>query len=332
MPDQPQHLPAVSAIIPVLNEERRLARCLDILRAQDYPQDKLEIIVVDDGSTDTTVAVAERFGASVIVSGQRHIERSKSLGLEQASGELVLLIDADVFLVGTDWLRRAVAPFLEQSKIAGAQSVVWQYRRAHHICNRYCELFGTNDPLVYYLTPQVMRTPLVDDHIYQPFLLQARPDYSVVRFDLTHLPTLGSQGYLGRKDLILSQTDWQPYFFHLDHVYQLVSSGWTDFALLQLPVEHDYVDSLAGFYRKLYRNLELFLQFRPQRRYTYRLGSIKFFWSLLLMMTVIHPLWQSLRGMRRRPDPAWLLHPLFCLTVPCWYAVGFVWLKCKKFF
>ncbi|MDD9205639.1 glycosyltransferase, partial [Georgenia sp. 10Sc9-8] len=45
-------LPTVSVVVPVRNDVERLRRCLDLLRRQDYPPDRYEVIVVDNNSTD----------------------------------------------------------------------------------------------------------------------------------------------------------------------------------------------------------------------------------------------------------------------------------------
>jgi glycosyltransferase involved in cell wall biosynthesis len=87
--------PLVSVIVPNYNYSRVLALCLQSLRAQTYP--RLEIIVVDDCSTDDSVAVAESFGAKVVstgVNGGPAVARNR--GAEVASGEVLFFIDSDV--------------------------------------------------------------------------------------------------------------------------------------------------------------------------------------------------------------------------------------------
>jgi len=50
---------SVAVIIPAYNEETFIAGCIDSLLAQNYPQDKVEIIVADNGSTDSTIKIAK---------------------------------------------------------------------------------------------------------------------------------------------------------------------------------------------------------------------------------------------------------------------------------
>ena len=57
----------VDIIIAARNEERYLGNCLDALRAQDYPEELLQIYLVDNGSTDGTVRIAEEYGINVLI-------------------------------------------------------------------------------------------------------------------------------------------------------------------------------------------------------------------------------------------------------------------------
>ena len=79
-------LPQVSVIIPVFNDAGNLGLCLASLRAsQDLP---LEIIVVDDGSTDGSGAVAAKWGAKVLTTGGRRGPAcARNVGAKQAIGE-----------------------------------------------------------------------------------------------------------------------------------------------------------------------------------------------------------------------------------------------------
>jgi glycosyltransferase involved in cell wall biosynthesis len=86
---------SVSCVIPVFNGERFLAEAVESVVAQEHPD--LEIIVVDDGSTDGTRAVAERFGSRVKYLHQANSgpASARNHGIRAASGEFVALLDSD---------------------------------------------------------------------------------------------------------------------------------------------------------------------------------------------------------------------------------------------
>ena len=84
----------VSVVMPAYNAERYIADALRSIRAQTVSC--RDIIVIDDGSTDGTVAVAKTFGEAIVVSKPHSgIAATLNLGLEKASGEFVAFLDAD---------------------------------------------------------------------------------------------------------------------------------------------------------------------------------------------------------------------------------------------
>ena len=85
----------VSVVVPTKNAERTLARCLASLQRQTVPP--LEVIVVDNFSTDATVAIAERCGTRVYRHGSERSEQ-RNCGTRLARGDCVLFVDADMYL------------------------------------------------------------------------------------------------------------------------------------------------------------------------------------------------------------------------------------------
>jgi glycosyltransferase involved in cell wall biosynthesis len=91
--------PSVSVIVPALNEERHIGHLIgDIGRQTRRPQ---EVIVVDAGSHDGTVAVARQFAGVRVLHGERPVARGRNLGGQSASGDVMVFLDADVRLTET---------------------------------------------------------------------------------------------------------------------------------------------------------------------------------------------------------------------------------------
>lgn len=106
---------SISVVIPVYNDAAHLERALEALRASRYKP--LEIIVVDDGSTDGSSEVARRLGAKVLRSeGRKGPASARNLGARHAQGEVVLFLDADV-CVHPDTLERVAAVFEQDSSV-----------------------------------------------------------------------------------------------------------------------------------------------------------------------------------------------------------------------
>ncbi|MCU1550493.1 MAG: glycosyltransferase family 2 protein [Glaciihabitans sp.] len=105
----------ISVVIPALNDASMLRNCLDALEKQIRRAD--EIIVVDNGSTDDTAAVAASHGARVITEPHRGIPAATAAGFDAAVGDIIARLDADS-VPGPDWLARVEARFASEHDLA----------------------------------------------------------------------------------------------------------------------------------------------------------------------------------------------------------------------
>lgn len=89
--------PTVSCILPAYNYGRYLGKAIDSVLAQAYPADRLEVVVVDDGSTDDTPDVIAAYGDAVhgIRRPNGGLIAATQTGIEAATGELLTFLDAD---------------------------------------------------------------------------------------------------------------------------------------------------------------------------------------------------------------------------------------------
>jgi cellulose synthase/poly-beta-1,6-N-acetylglucosamine synthase-like glycosyltransferase len=117
--------PPVTVLIAARNEEERIGKCLDALLAQTYPPEKLQIIVVDDRSTDGTASVLEAYrrrssdrltvvNLTQTPSGMSPKKHALGQGMREARGEIILTTDADC-LMGPGWVAALVGNFGEKT-------------------------------------------------------------------------------------------------------------------------------------------------------------------------------------------------------------------------
>ncbi len=92
------NLPRASVIVPGHNAGRTLEACLSALRNQDWPNDRYELIFVDDCSTDESLEIAARFADRIVkLTGQpRGPAAARNVGVEMSAGDVIVFIDADV--------------------------------------------------------------------------------------------------------------------------------------------------------------------------------------------------------------------------------------------
>ena len=101
----------VSIVIPALNEEKYIGKCLESLLELNTPLESYEAIVVDNGSTDRTVEIAysfkDRMKLKIFEKPGINISALRNFGVKHASGEVIGFLDADC-TVSKDWLNNAV--------------------------------------------------------------------------------------------------------------------------------------------------------------------------------------------------------------------------------
>ncbi len=102
-------------VIRAYNEARHLPRLLEGIRQQSVRE--VEIILVDSGSTDDTVTIAESFGAKIVHIPPQEFTfgRSLNLGIAATTRDLVVIASAHVYPVYPDWLERLLEPFADST-------------------------------------------------------------------------------------------------------------------------------------------------------------------------------------------------------------------------
>jgi glycosyltransferase involved in cell wall biosynthesis len=112
--------PRLSVIVPAHNAAQTIDICLDALQRQSLPRTAYEVLVVDDGSTDTTASrVAACPDVRLILQPHTGAAAARNLGAAHARGQILLFTDADC-VPKPDWIVRMVAPF-QDPEIVGAK-------------------------------------------------------------------------------------------------------------------------------------------------------------------------------------------------------------------
>ncbi len=120
--------PTISVVIPAYNESDMVGKCIESVATADYPQEKLEIIVVDDGSPDDTHEIAQSYAKkypNVKVfrkENQGNAAYTKNYGIERAGGEIIATLDADSY-IERDTIRKML-PHFESDDVAAVTAAV----------------------------------------------------------------------------------------------------------------------------------------------------------------------------------------------------------------
>jgi exopolysaccharide biosynthesis polyprenyl glycosylphosphotransferase len=110
--------PDISVVIPVYNSARTLKLCLEsICHGQTFPEDRYEVIVIDDGSTDRSPEIAKAYPVRYHYQKNQGPGVARNEGVAQSRGDIVLFTDSDC-VPEPDWIEEMVRPVRENSVIA----------------------------------------------------------------------------------------------------------------------------------------------------------------------------------------------------------------------
>jgi glycosyltransferase involved in cell wall biosynthesis len=292
------------------------------VRAQDYAG-RVEILLVDGGSTDRTLQIADSLGVErVLPNPLRTGESGKAVGFRAAEGDLVLSIDSDNVIVGRDWLRRMAAPFADETVI-GSEAMRWDYRRTDHFVTRWSALTGVADPLALYIGNYARYSYMTGTWTESQRTEERCDGWARVTLSSSHVPTLGANGFLVRRRA-LEVVPVGDYLFDIDFVHDLVERGERTFALVDVPIRHYFCDSVGQFHRKTRRRVDDYFYFAASGRRSYPWPSrsravVRFAVSTLIVVPLLIDV---VRGMRRKRDSAWFFH-VAAAWITLWvYAIG----------
>lgn len=140
--------PFVSVIVPVYNGALTIAACIESLLNQNYPADAYDIIVVENGSTDDTTAVAAQYPVRLLHSPRRGPAAARNFGLARSTADIVAFTDADC-IADTNWLSELVKPYTDPA-IGGVGGAILAYRQADR---NFVEMFSDeHSPLVNFVS------------------------------------------------------------------------------------------------------------------------------------------------------------------------------------
>lgn len=234
--------PKITYCIITYNEEKNIADCIRSILDQDYPKDKIEIILVDDKSEDKTVEIAKQFPVRIMFNGKKDADLSMTMGFKAATGEFYNGIGADMRLRGRDWFKKMVKPLMENRDMALAITKYYSH---------------PNESLV---TKYLNLDPFQRDLVYQFFTLDIedtivgkRQGYYICKYSLDKIPPQvhGLYRVSVMKEILKQQKIW----YDMGNLVLLVKMGYTKFGYVpDAGMYHFHAESLMHLLRKRMRN------------------------------------------------------------------------------
>ena len=297
-------LPLVSFLIPTLNAAGILEVCLQSIVKQDYPPDRMEIVLADGASTDGTRELAKRYHCRVIDNPRRGYDSGKCEAFAASTGEFVVFVDADNEITHSDFVRRAVEALERQPQALGLESYYLGSARMTSFCVYLSELLHISDPVAWMMS-------------VNPVLIESNGGVERWTFPPGSLAfPMGANGFVFRRS-DLAHLSADDLFEDCTVVLELAQRGRTEWLRIAGRGVHHYVVSgLGDFVRKRRRQTFHFLAQRSDQKisWTQFRPTVPGWLACLYCATVVGPLYHTLRGLWRTHNPAWFWHPVTCLA------------------
>ncbi len=317
---------SISIAIPTFNEENNIKNCLDSIFRQDYPNELLEVIIVDGNSLDNTVKIARDFQVKILNNDQRDPEVGKMLALGKCDTELFMYLDADAELAHRDWFLKMVRPLMEHSEIV-ASFTRYLPRRSQPAINRFLSYDPLQcDPVYEFFSTNINKT-----------VREKKKDFYVCEYTKEKIPPAAM--CLFRRKILWTQIKNMPKFMDLDNLVILVKKGFNKFAYVpETGIYHVHVDSLSELLKKRLRNLhKVYLPSVQDRHFRwFKLNSFLGIFKILFWVFYVHLLIPELiRGIFKSfkyRDIACLYQPLVSLVLTDGILAGFIFSKTGRRF
>jgi len=299
----------LSIIIPTYNSEKTIKECLDSIFMQKSKE--FEVIVIDGDSRDKTIEIVKRYPVKLfLVSALKGVinnEESKRIwGIHHVKGEIIGCIDSDNVLLDENWVERMLKPF-EDREISFADTLYFSYRKEDKLGVRYQGLLGGDDPLAFYLGLYSRYCYLTDKWTEYPHEDEDKGDYLKCKMlDKNKVPPMGSNGFLVRADL--ARKFIKKTFIHSDFVYDLVNNGHNCFAKVKTGIVHNQ----PKFFPNKVRRIKRRLTGEVKIRYNYGLTRKDMVKTAIRVCCIIPVIYDTIKGLIKKPDSAWLFHPVAC--------------------
>jgi glycosyltransferase involved in cell wall biosynthesis len=189
--------PDITIIIATFNSAKLLGRVLDAVKVQDFPQESIEVLIIDGGSADETIALASAYGCVVIKNPETEPVNAKFLGFKNSKGRYLVFLDHDEVMQDKGSLSRKRVIFDQNPEVHAVIGSGYINPDPKNIVNEYINEFG--DPFSFFIYRLSKGSRYFIKSLRQRYKIEQENDSSLIvdfsigsRLPIIELVALGS--------------------------------------------------------------------------------------------------------------------------------------------
>lgn len=314
-----KNLPLVSVVIATHNSGSVLSKVLESITKQDYPKNRIEILIIDGNSVDNTISIARRYLCRIFNNFKIDQVYAKYMGYLKAKGKYLLFLDSDEVLESSQSIRNKIDAITSETKVRAVISSGYKTSDKYPSINAYLSELG--DPFTYFMyrdskCPRYFLKNLLNNYkVVSEDSKKAIFDFSdgaAPFIELTSMGVLIDLDYVRKK---IPQVFKNPAIH--THLFYLLNSKRNLFAVMKNDaVVHYSASTLTSYLRKLRSRVKSNIfstdmgkaGFKGREKYQPQFNKLKKFAFALYVISIIFPLMDAVYLSVTRRKLVYLLH------------------------
>ena len=329
--------PKISVVLVTYNGEKTIEDCLNLFFEQDYPKDRIEMIIADGGSTDKTLKIIKSYQKKYpkvikLIDNPKKYKVGRGGGADiasqKATGEFILMIDQDNLLPQKFWLKSMAEILVNNKDISCVQSLTLIPKEGS-IMDKYLGATGIEDPFAvpYSLKSEVILHP-------NKFKYNKKEKYYIYTIDKNEFYYGGDNGFLIRKKDFFENGG---YTQDIDNFYRMALNKRKYKVAIpsDLRVFHKTSSEFFDFIKKRGFYVRYYLRENIKQRNFYWINlkknsfkqNFKFIKNVFYNLIIIPRLFEGIKMTIKQKEFSWLIHPILTFAVTLNYIYSFLAVK-----
>ena len=316
-------LPAITFAVVTLNEEKRIRKCLSAIYLQDYPKNKMEVIIMDGCSTDKTLVIAKEFKATVYFNKEKLAEPGLALAYKKARGDYTVFMAADNIIFDNSWTRKMVQPFLDDPV-----NIVASYCRVVHppsdnIWNKYMN--EDAEPFSAFVFEDTSH-PEKFRKAYS--VTKETDDYVVYNFTLGNFPLIALAQCFVLKTGLKRRRESK--FDDIQPLIEVIKNKEEMAYVKNTGIYHLSVKDFSNLCQKLKRRVYNSIStgsYAARDEYVSFKRKVRRYLFLLYSLSVLFPFIDGVKMSLKKREPYALIHPIVSLIIAYYIFLNFMKIK-----